>query len=70
MRERQAILQQKNGRGVIEVPMNGLSLSLLAHITTQDCLEFLSHSLDLKRPSHYRPDIGGRIYGILQVPPY
>lgn len=46
---------------------NEWSLSLLAHITTQDCLEFLSHSLDLKCPSHYWPDTGGRIYDKLQV---
>lgn len=53
---------EKGHRGANEWSL----LSLLAHITTQDCLEFLSHSLDLKCPSHYWPDIGGRIYGKLQ----
>lgn len=53
---------ERGHRGANEWPP-----SLLAHTTTPDCLEFLSHSLDLKRPNHHWPDTGGRIYGKLQV---
>lgn len=52
--------QRGGHRGVDE-----WSLSLLTHITTPDCLEF--HTLDLQCRSHCWPDMGGRIYGKLQV---
>lgn len=43
-------------------------LSLLAHVTTTDCLELLSHSLDLKYLHNHRTDIVAKIYDNLQVP--